>query len=99
MDVANFLAVFFFLSFSFAFFGQAALCYLVVLLPQRHGGFEHMLVLLVVTREWLLDFRAFLQVLHVFFFLVAALCDLVVLPPQCHAGVEHMLELLVMARK
>ena len=57
-----------------------------------------MLVLLVVTREWLLDLRAFLQVLHVFFF-VAALCDLVVLPPQCHAGVEHMLELLVMARK
>ena len=70
----------------------------MVLLLQRHTGFEHMLVLLVVTREWLLDFGAFLQELHVFFF-VAALCDLVVLPPQCHAGVEHMLELLVMARK
>ena len=88
----------FFSFLSFAFFWQAALCYLVVLLPQRHTGFEHMLVLLVVTREWLLDFGFFLQVLHVFFF-VAALCDFVVLPPQCHAGVEHMLELLVMARK
>ena len=60
----------FFSFLSFAIFWQAALCYLVVLLPQRHTGFEHMLVLLVVTREWLLDFRAFLQVLHVFVFLL-----------------------------
>ena len=69
----------------------------MVLLPQRHTGFEHMLVVLDVTREWLLDSRVFLQVLQVFLF--AALCDLVVLPPQSHAGVEHMLELLVLARK
>ena len=96
-DVANFLAAFYFF-FSFAVLWQAVLCYLVVLLPLCHTGFEHMLVVLVVTREWLLDVRAFLQVLHVFSF-VAALCDLVVLPPQCHAGVEHLLELLVMARK
>ena len=87
----------FFLSFSFAFFGQAALCYLVVLLPQRHAGFEHMLVVLDVSREWLLDSRVFVAGVASLFF--AALCDLVVLPPQCHAGVEHMLELLVMARK
>ena len=89
----------FFSFLSFAFFWQAALCYLVVLLPQRHTGFEHVLVLLVVTREWLLDFRVFYRCCMFLFFFVAALCDLVVLPPQCHAGVEHMLELLVMARK